>query len=56
MLLNSAWDSPFPYTQIYPAPNVSGTDVISVPALACCIFGNGMGKLAETNREETDRP
>lgn len=51
---HSAWDGPFCYTQIYPVSNVSDADVINVPALSYCVFGNGIGKLAEAYREETD--
>lgn len=36
------------------APKISGPSVISVPELTCCVFGNVMGELAKTYRD--DRP
>lgn len=35
-----------------PAPNVSGANVISAPALACCVYGNVMGKLAKAHGDD----
>lgn len=47
------WPLPLP-AETYPAPDVSGADIVTAPAPAFPAFGEGMGTQAQACREETD--